>query len=158
MTRLSLVTALLTAVLVALFGAQRFFHLGLTTMLTPIEPDTRERALIIAAGSGDVSTVRSMLAQGVRPEPETFNAAVIGAFDPMYGRSGCARHAEVARMLLDVNPRLRSRNTARAHVVRSAAWMRGCSDVYRLVANREPRAGSPGEAAENARARQRAIP
>ena len=135
MKRLSLATALLTAVLFAVFGAQRFFDLGLTTMLTPIEPDTRERALIIAAGSGDVSTVRSLLAQGVRPEPETFNAAVIGAFDPIYGKSGCARHAEVARLLLDANPRLRPGNSARANVVRRATRIRGCADVNRLIAN-----------------------
>ena len=108
---------------------------ALSTVLTPIEPDARERALIIAAGSGDVSTVRSLLAQGVRPEPETLNAAVIGAFDPIYGKSGCARHAEVARMLLDVNPRLRPGNSARAQVVRRATWIRGCDEVNRLIAN-----------------------
>ena len=134
MKRVPFVTAWLTAALFALFGAQRFFDLGLTTMLTPIEPDTRERALIIAAGSGDVSTVRSLLAKGVRPEPETFNAAVTGAFAPVYGGSGCARQAEVTRILLDANPGLRPRNTARAQVVRSAAWMRGCADVNRLIA------------------------
>jgi hypothetical protein len=61
--------------------------------------------------------------------------AVIGAFDPIYGPSGCARHAEVARMLLKVNPRLRSGNSARANVVRRATSLRGCDDVNRLIAN-----------------------
>jgi hypothetical protein len=136
MRRLLFGTALvLVAALVAFLGTQRFVDLGLATVLTPIEPDTRERALIIAAGSGDVSTVRSLLAHGVRPEPETFNAAVIGAFDPIYGKSGCARHAEVARMLLDANPRLRPGNTARATVVRRATRIRGCDDVNRLIAS-----------------------
>jgi hypothetical protein len=133
--RLSFAIAVLAAVAVAVFGAPRLFDLGLSTVLTPIEPDSRERALIIAAGSGDVSTVRSLLAQGVRPEPETFNAATTGAFDPIYGRSGCARHAEVAQMLLDVNPRLRPGNSARASVVRRATWMRRCDEVNRLIAN-----------------------
>lgn len=59
MKRLSFATAVLAAVAFAVFGAQRLFDLGLSTVLTPIEPDSRERALIIAAGSGDVSTVRS---------------------------------------------------------------------------------------------------
>ena len=136
MTRpLFLGAALLLAALVAFVGVQRSFQLGLTTVLWPVEPDRRERALIIAAGSGDVATVRSLLAQGVRPEPETFNAAVTGAFDPIYGRSGCARHAEVAQLLLNVNPRLRPGNSARARVVRRATWMRRCDDVNRLIEN-----------------------
>jgi hypothetical protein len=129
---MTLVVAALVVVAVILSGLRN--ERALSTALTPIEPDARERALIIAAGSGDVSTVRSLLAQGVRPEPETFNAAVIGAFDPIYGKGGCARHAEVARMLLEVNPRLRPRNSARATVVRRATWIRGCADVNRLIA------------------------
>ena len=139
MRRLFLVASLvLVAALVAAFaafGPQRLLDVGLSTVLTPIEPDSRERALIIAAGSGDVSKVRSLLAEGVRPEPETFNAAVTGAFDPIYGRSGCVRHAEVAQMLLNANPRLRPGNNARATIVRRATWVRRCEDVNRLLEN-----------------------
>lgn len=123
------------AALVADLGLRRSFYLGLATALTPVEPDTRERALLIAAGSGQVSTVRSLLAAGVRAEPEAFNAAVIGVFEPIYSWSGCERHAEVTRMLLDANPRLRPRNNVRGNMVRNAARLRGCSAVSRLIAN-----------------------
>lgn len=58
-----------------------------------------------------------------------------GAFEPWYGSSGCVRHAEVARLLLDANPRLSPGNRARALAVRRAAWIRGCDEVYRLIAN-----------------------
>ena len=67
------------------------------------------------------------------PDPEAFNAAIIGAFDPIYGRSGCARHAEVGRMLLNANPRLRPGSDARAHIVRGATRIRGCDEVTRLI-------------------------
>ena len=121
--------------LVADLGLRRSFYLGLATALTPIEPDTRERALLIAAGAGQVCTVRSLLAQGVRAEPETINAAVLGVFEPIYSWSGCERHAEVARMLLNANPRIRPGTDARGAVIRRAVRMRGCRDVYRLISN-----------------------
>ena len=128
-----LASILIAAGMVADLGVRRSFHLGLATVLAPIEPDTRERALIIAAGSGDVPTVRALLAQGVRPEPETFNAAIVGAYDPIYGRSGCGRHAEVTQLLLDVNPRLRPADNARGNVVRQATRIRGCDEVSQLI-------------------------
>jgi len=129
------IALLLVAAMVASLGVQRVFHLGLTSVLWPIEPDRQERALIIAAGSGDVMTVRVLLAQGVRAEPETFNAAVTGPFEPFYDSSGCARHAEIARLLLDANPRLKPGKNARAYVVRRASRTRRCDDVNRLIDN-----------------------
>lgn len=128
---LAVAAVVMVAVLLYGLGNAR----ALSIVLIPVEPDARERALIVAAGSGDVPAVRALLAQGVRPEPETFNAAVTGAFEPWYGSSGCVRHAEVARLLLDANPRLRPGNRARALAVRRAAWIRGCDEVYRLIAN-----------------------
>ena len=47
-------------------------------------PDARQRELRLAAGAGKVASVRNLLAQGVRPEPETLAAAAIGAFEPIY--------------------------------------------------------------------------
>jgi hypothetical protein len=71
MRRLVLVASLvLVAALVAVvadLGIRRSLYLGVATALWPIEPDSRERALIIAAGSGDVSTVRSLLARASVP-------------------------------------------------------------------------------------------
>ena len=135
MKRLWLAAALLAPIALGVSFAVLSSEAALSAVLTPIEPDTRERALIIAAGSGDVAAVRSLLAQGVRAEPETFNAAVIGAFEPRYGPSGCARHAEVTQLLLGANPRLRLGHTVRATVVRRATWTRGCRDVDRLIAD-----------------------
>jgi len=40
-------------------------------VLTPVESDARQRELLLAAGAGKVASVRSLLAEGVRPEPET---------------------------------------------------------------------------------------
>jgi hypothetical protein len=104
-------------------------------VLTPVESDARQRELLLAAGAGKVASVRSLLAQGVRPEPETLAAAATGAFEPIYSWSGCDRHAAVTRLLLDANPRLRLGKDRRGDLLRKAAWIRGCSDVYRLVAN-----------------------
>ena len=123
------------AALVADLGPRRSLYLGLATALTPVEPDTRERALLIAAGAGQVATVRSLLAAGVRAEPEAFTAAVTGIFEPVYSWSGCERHAEVTLILLAANPRLRPANNARGNVVRNAARIRGCTEVSRLLAN-----------------------
>ena len=126
-------TLLLVAAMVASLGVQRVFHLGLTTVLWPVEPDRHERALISAAGSGDVTTVRSLLAQGVRAEPETLIAAATGAFEPFFGGSGCARHAEIARLLLDANPRLKPGHNPRAYVLLRASRIRRCDVVNRLI-------------------------
>jgi hypothetical protein len=131
----SLVLAAALAAVVPDLGIRRSVYLGVATALWPIEPDTRERALIIAAGAGQVSNVQALLAEGVRPEPETLNAAVTGVFEPFYSWSGCSRHAAVTRMLLDANPRIRPANNARGRAVRTAAWMRRCPEVYRLIAN-----------------------
>ena len=121
--------------LVGVLGLQRSLYLGVSTVLTPIESDTRERALLIAAGAGRVTTVRALLAQGIRPDQETFAAAVTGAFEPIYSWSGCDRHAEVTRMLIKANPRLRPADDARAGVMRTAVRIRGCEEVNRLIAN-----------------------
>ena len=121
--------------MVASLGVQRVFHLGLTSVLWPVEPDRHERALIIAAGSGDVMTVRSLLAQGVRADPETFIAAATGAFEPIFDSSGCARHAEIARLLLDANPKLQPGHNPRAYVLLRASRIRRCEDVNRLTGN-----------------------
>ena len=131
----SLVLAAALVAVVADLGIGRLFYLGVTNALRPIEPDSRERALIIAAGAGQVSNVQALLAGGVRPEPETLNAAVTGVFEPIYSWSGCSRHAAVTRMLLEANPRIRPANDARGRAVRTAAWMRRCPEVYRLIAN-----------------------
>ena len=104
-------------------------------VLTPVESDARQRELLLAAGAGKVAAVRSLLAQGVRPEPETLAAAATGAFEPIYSWSGCDRHAAVTRLLLNANPNLRLGSGRRGNLLRKAAWIRGCSDVYRLVAN-----------------------
>jgi hypothetical protein len=104
-------------------------------VLTPVESDAGQRELLLAAGAGKVASVRRLLAQGVRPEPETLAAAVTGPFEPIYSWSGCNRHEEVTRLLLDANPRLRLGNDHRGNLLKKAARLRGCRDVYRLVAN-----------------------
>jgi hypothetical protein len=104
-------------------------------VLTPVESDARQRELLLAAGAGEVASVRSLLEQGVRPEPETLAAAATGAFEPIYSWRGCDRHLEVTRLLLDANPKLRLGNDRRGDLVRKSAWIRGCGDVYRLIAN-----------------------
>jgi hypothetical protein len=104
-------------------------------VLTPVESDARQRELLLAAGAGKVASVRSLLAQGIRPEPETLAAAATGAFEPVYSWSGCDRHATVTRLLLDANPKLRLGNDRRGDLLRKVARLRGCRDVYRLIAN-----------------------
>ncbi|HVG71040.1 MAG TPA: hypothetical protein VM819_09020, partial [Vicinamibacterales bacterium] len=102
MRRLFLAASLvLVAALVAVvadLGIRRSLYLGVATALWPIEPDTRERALIIAAGAGQVANVQSLLAEGVRPEPETLNAAVTRAAAPAVNRLEDARHGRVQRL------------------------------------------------------------
>ena len=104
-------------------------------VLTPIESDARQRELLLAAGAGKVASVRSLLAEGVRPEPETLAAAATGPFEPVYSWSGCDRHAAVTRLILEANPKLRLGNDRRGQLLRKAAWIRGCRDVSRLIAN-----------------------
>lgn len=104
-------------------------------VLTPVESDAGQRELLLAAGAGKVASVRSLLAQGIRPEPETLAAAATGAFEPIYSWSGCDRHATVTRLLLDANPKLRLGHDRRGDLLRKVARIRGCRDVYRLVAN-----------------------
>ena len=129
-------TASVVGLLALLAGFSLVFNeSAMLHVLTPIESDTRQRELLLAAGAGKVASVRSLLAQGVRPEPETLAAAAIGAFEPIYSWSGCDRHAEVTRLLLDANPRLRLGSDHRGRALMKAVWVRGCSDVYRLVAN-----------------------
>lgn len=53
------------------------------TSSSPVESDARQRELLLAAGAGKVASVRGLLAQGVRAEPETLAAAVSGAFEPI---------------------------------------------------------------------------
>jgi hypothetical protein len=108
---------------------------AMLSVLTPVESDARQRELLLAAGAGKVASVRGLLAQGVRPEPETLAAAVTGAFDPIYSWSGCDRHAEVTRLLLAANPKLRLGTDRRADFLKNTVWVRGCSDIYRLVSN-----------------------
>jgi hypothetical protein len=108
---------------------------AMLTVLTPVESDIHQRELLLAAGAGKVASVRVLLAQGARPEPETLAAAVTGAFDPIYSWSGCDRHAEVTRLLLAANPKLRLGGDRRGDILKKAVWVRGCKDVYRLVAN-----------------------
>jgi hypothetical protein len=104
-------------------------------VLTPVESDARQRELLLAAGAGKVASVRSLLAQGVRPEPETLAAAAAGAFEPIYSSSGCDRRAQVTQLLLDANPKLRLGHDRRREVLKNVVWIRGCGDVYRLIAN-----------------------
>ena len=129
MRRLFIVTALAVAAGIGLLSSRSV----MSALLTPFESDTSQRELLIAAGAGKVSEVRTLLAQGIRPEPETVAAAVVGVFEPIYSWSGCDRHADVTRMLLAASPKLRLGAQWRADLVRKAARLRRCGEVHRLL-------------------------
>jgi hypothetical protein len=92
-----------------------------------------QNAMQMAAGYGDVDTVRTLLAHDVTPPDDILDSAVGGAWDIDYRWSGCARHMAVTRALLEKHPRLRVPNSLGGRIARSWARWKGCGELVRLV-------------------------
>lgn len=130
-----LVVAMLL-VMAAGIGAALAFRWGagqgvIRWALAPIEEDPGSRALIEASGAGRVDEVRSLLHEGVKPEPEALAAAVSGPFEPVFSQTGCERHAEVIKLLVTARPDLTLGHDARSRAIRTISWLRGCTAQYR---------------------------
>jgi hypothetical protein len=78
-----------------------------------------------------VDEVRSLLHEGVKPEPEMLAAAVSGPFEPVFSQTGCDRHAEVIKLLVTARPDLTLGRDARGRAIRTISWLRGCTAQYR---------------------------
>jgi ankyrin repeat protein len=112
-------------------------------------------ALFMAAGYGDAETVGLLLSRGVwMPQDAPSAASLIavaigGAWDIDYQWSGCARHAAVAKLLVDRDPDFRvvgilspttvarARSTFEYRVARWYAERRGCNELLRIVGRGE---------------------
>ena len=96
------------------------------------------RGLLMAAGYGNASMVRELLARGADPHSDgIMTDAVGGAWDIDYQWPGCGPHTEAVRALLEAAPDLRLGDGFWARRALSRARKRGCAELVELVERRE---------------------
>jgi len=97
------------------------------------------RALLMASGYGDATTVSLLLARGVDPRDDgdagahVMAAAVGGSWDIDYHWTGCNGHTAVVRSLLARDAGLRLGSAPDAIAARVYAKSKGCTALLQLV-------------------------
>ena len=95
-----------------------------------------QQALTIASSHGYAEAVLLLLRRGVRPSMagttpvQLMTGAVAGAYDRDYEWTGCERHTEVVRALIDYDAGLKR---ATPHTARRFAARQGCEEMVALL-------------------------